>query len=220
METRYVFYTVSSTKIFLEWASISVPFVLASSKGSLIGKVGRLTLRNAAYGMKLKISPKGAITQINLKKWYYLFSKDFFNQSRLSRLDIYSIFYQAPITSLTMWVTVSEENLVHSWSSTETWPRVGASQRKVGPVRGEVGPVAVPRPSGRRWETVSPASTFPCQQSEPQIPNNLHDCNGAWPNTNTLSLDIAAASLLLSKFVKKLSGGKPEQCRERELWET
>lgn len=73
----YLFYTVGSTKIILEWTSIFVPLVFLGPKDRLLEKVCRLTLTNPVYGMKLKISAKGARSQINIKSSIIFFRISF-----------------------------------------------------------------------------------------------------------------------------------------------
>lgn len=87
MEISNLSYTISSTKISLERASVCVPLVFLGSKDSLLGKVDWLTLTYSDYSMKLKIFPKEVRNQINLNQSVIIL-KDLFYQCRKSRADL------------------------------------------------------------------------------------------------------------------------------------
>ena len=87
MEISNLSYTISSTKISLERASICVPLVFLGSKDSLLGKVDWLALTYSDYGMKLKIFPKEVRNQINLNQSIIIL-KDHFYRCRKSRTDL------------------------------------------------------------------------------------------------------------------------------------
>ena len=91
MEISNLSYTIRSTKISLERASICVPLVFLGSKDSPLGKVDWLTLTYSDYGMKLKIFPKEVRSQINLNQSIIIL-KDLFYQCMKSRVDIQDTF--------------------------------------------------------------------------------------------------------------------------------